>query len=41
MFNDAKERKVEKLWIFIALNLTIGLSCALPADLYARDDPSE
>ena len=23
-------------WLFIALNLTIGLSCALPAYLYAR-----
>ena len=41
MFNDAKVRGVEKLWIFIALNLTIGLSCALPAYLYARDAPSE
>jgi len=26
-----------KPWLFIALNLTIGLSCALPAYLYVRE----
>ncbi|MEM9316280.1 MAG: DUF2834 domain-containing protein [Pseudomonadota bacterium] len=26
-----------KPWLFIVLNLTIGLSCALPAYLYARE----
>ena len=26
-----------KPWLFIALNLGIGLSCALPAYLYARE----
>jgi hypothetical protein len=25
-----------KPWLFVVLNLTIGLSCALPAYLYAR-----
>ena len=24
-------------WLFVALNLTIGLSCSLPAYLYARE----
>ncbi len=24
-------------WLFVVLNLTIGLSCALPAYLYARE----
>ena len=28
-------RKEPKLWLFVLLNLTIGLSCALPAYLYA------
>ena len=26
-----------KLWVFVALNLCIGLSCALPAYLYWRE----
>lgn len=29
-----------KPWLFIALNLCIGLSCALPAYLYARSKPT-
>lgn len=28
-------------WLFVALNLTIGLSCALPAYLYANLQASE
>ena len=28
-----------KPWLFIALNLCIGLSCALPAYLYAKQKP--
>jgi hypothetical protein len=32
-FNDDKGPKP---WLFMALNLGIGLSCALPAYLYAR-----
>ncbi len=28
-------RKGPKLWIFVVLNLSVGLSCALPAYLYA------
>ncbi len=28
-------QKEPKIWLFILLNLTIGLSCALPAYLYA------
>ncbi len=27
-----------KPWLFVALNLTIGLSCALPAYLYAASE---
>lgn len=26
-----------RAWIYVVLNLTIGLSCALPAYLYARE----
>jgi hypothetical protein len=29
-----------KPWVFIALNLCIGLSCALPAYLWSRTRPS-
>lgn len=32
----AQQTHGPKPWIFIALNLFIGLSCALPAYLYAR-----
>jgi hypothetical protein len=34
MFSDQKDGP--KPWAFIALNLCIGLSCALPAYLWAR-----
>jgi len=30
------QERVPRPWLFIALNLGIGLSCALPAYLYAR-----
>ena len=30
------QAKVERLWAYVLLNLTIGLSCALPAYLYVR-----
>jgi len=44
MFQQVKESDGPKPYLFIVLNLTIGLSCALPAYLYAReseptDDP--
>lgn len=32
-----QQRKGPKPWVFIILNLSIGLSCALPAYLYARE----
>ncbi len=35
MFQQLKKRNAPKPWLFIALNLGIGLSCALPAYLYA------
>ena len=28
--------RVRRAWLFVVLNLTIGLSCALPAYLYTR-----
>jgi len=37
MFQQVKRSKSPKPWLFIVLNLMIGLSCALPAYLYARD----
>jgi len=32
------EKRVKKPWVFIILNLFIGLSCALPAYLYFREE---
>ncbi len=39
MFREVKESNGPKPYIFIVLNLIIGLSCALPAYLYAREKP--
>jgi len=37
MLFQTKETNSQKPYIFIVLNFTIGLSCALPAYLYARE----
>ena len=37
MFVQAKESNAPKPFLFILLNLTIGLSCAFPAYLYAKE----
>jgi len=37
MFLQVKESNGPKPYLFIILNLTIGLSCALPAYLYAKE----
>ena len=37
MFAERKSGKGPAPWLFIVLNLTIGLSCAFPAYLYARE----
>ena len=37
MFHQVKKSNGPKPYIFIVLNLTIGLCCALPAYLYARE----
>lgn len=37
MFQQSQRVRGPKPWLFIALNLFIGLSCALPAYLYARE----
>ena len=39
MFQQVKESNGPKPYIFIVLNLIIGLCCALPAYLYAREKP--
>lgn len=36
MFVESKKSNTPKPYLFIVLNLTIGLSCALPAYLYER-----
>lgn len=38
MFRQVKESSGPKPYVFIALNLAIGLCCALPAYLYAREN---
>ena len=30
-------RRVRRAWLYVILNLTLGLSCALPAYLYVRE----
>jgi len=37
MFAQRKTENGPAPWLFIVLNLVIGLSCALPAYLYARE----
>ncbi len=37
MFQQVKESNGPKPYLFIVLNLVIGLSCALPAYLFARE----
>ena len=37
MLGEAKSSKGPTPWLFIVLNLTIGLSCAFPAYLYSRE----
>lgn len=38
MFQQLKKGNHPKPYLFIILNLTIGLSCALPAYLYAQEN---
>ena len=40
MFLERRDDRGPAPYLFIALNLTIGLSCALPAYLYAREGVS-
>ena len=37
MFQQAKESDGPKPYLFVVLNITIGLCCALPAYLYVRE----
>lgn len=41
MATDARERGVGAVWPFVVLNLTIGLSCALPAYLWRRESAAQ
>ena len=41
MIHQLKASGAPKPYLFILLNLTIGLSCALPAYLYAREASNE
>lgn len=37
LFMFSRQQSGPKPWVFIVLNLTIGLSCALPAYLWANE----
>jgi hypothetical protein len=37
MIHQRRAADAPSPWLFVVLNLTIGLSCALPAYLYARE----
>ena len=37
MFQQARTSSAPKPWLFMVINLCVGLSCALPAYLYARE----
>jgi len=41
MFQQTKSSPAPKPWLFLVLNLCIGLSCALPAYLYARQKAAQ
>ncbi|MCM2257579.1 MAG: DUF2834 domain-containing protein [Vicinamibacteria bacterium] len=36
LFPEARRAGVARPWLYVTLNLGVGLSCALPAFLYAR-----
>lgn len=36
LFPDARRRGVARPWLYVVLNLAVGLSCALPLYLWAR-----
>jgi hypothetical protein len=37
LFSESKKWATPSLWIFLVLNLTVGLSCALPLFLFFRE----
>lgn len=37
MFTESKRLGIRYAWVFVPINLIIGLSCALPAFLYVRE----
>jgi len=37
LFRESKRVGVRHAWVFVVLNLAIGLSCALPLFLWARE----
>ena len=37
MFTESKRLEIRYAWVFVPINLIIGLSCALPAFLYVRE----
>tara|TARA_B100000965_G_scaffold354924_1_gene331889 strand:- start:504 stop:848 length:345 start_codon:yes stop_codon:yes gene_type:complete len=36
-YREARAREIPRWWLYVALNLGIGLCCALPAFLWARE----
>jgi hypothetical protein len=41
VFSEGRRRGMRHLWVYIACNLTVGVSLALPLFLYFREDTSQ
>jgi hypothetical protein len=37
LFREARLRGIRHAWVYVVLNLAVGLSCALPLFLWARE----
>ncbi len=37
LFSEARGQRIARPWLYVAVNLGIGLSCALPLLLWARE----
>ncbi len=41
LFSEARRARIGRPWLYVAINLVIGLSCALPLFLFARERAAE
>lgn len=40
-FGEARAKGMRRWWVYVVVNLTVGLSCALPLFLYVRERRAE